>query len=42
MTDYTQTLLHPNVSAFLALIKYTEGAGYQTLFGGECRPAIAP
>jgi len=35
MTDYTQTLLHPNVSAFLALIKYTEGAGYQTLFGGE-------
>ena len=35
MTDYTQTLSNQNVKAFLALIKYTEGAGYKTLFGGE-------
>jgi len=35
MTDYAQLLADPNIKAFLALIKYTEGAGYQTLFGGE-------
>jgi lysozyme len=35
MTDYAQLLSNQNVKAFLALIKYTEGAGYQTLFGGE-------
>lgn len=35
MTNYTQTISNQNVKAFLALIKYTEGAGYQTLFGGE-------
>lgn len=35
ITDYTQLLSNRNVKAFLALIKYTEGAGYQTLFGGE-------
>lgn len=35
MTNYTALLLNRNIKAFLALIKYTEGAGYQTLFGGE-------
>lgn len=35
MTDYAELLTNRNVQAFLALIKYTEGAGYQTLFGGE-------
>ncbi len=35
MTEYAQLLTRQNVKAFLALIKYTEGAGYQTLFGGE-------
>lgn len=35
MTDYRELLGRANVRAFLALIKYTEGAGYQTLFGGE-------
>lgn len=35
MTDYASVLANNNVKAFLALIKYTEGAGYQTLFGGE-------
>ncbi len=33
--DYAALLSDSNVKAFLALIKYTEGAGYQTLFGGE-------
>lgn len=35
MTQYADLLSNRNVKAFLALIKYTEGAGYQTLFGGE-------
>lgn len=35
MTQYADLLANRNVRAFLALIKYTEGAGYQTLFGGE-------
>ena len=35
MKDYVSILSNGNVKAFLALIKYTEGAGYQTLFGGE-------
>lgn len=35
MTSYDNTLKNPNVQAFLALIRYTEGAGYSTLFGGE-------
>lgn len=35
MRDYVSLLANGNVKAFLALIKYTEGAGYQTLFGGE-------
>lgn len=34
MTRYDQTLKQPNVQAFLALIRHTEGAGYATLFGG--------
>lgn len=34
MTSYDNTLKNPNVQAFLALIRYTEGAGYTTLFGG--------
>lgn len=34
MKDYVSLLSNGNVKAFLALIKYTEGAGYQTLFGG--------
>ncbi len=47
MTHYDVTLRNPNVQAFLALIRYTEGAGYQTLFGGgivdslEDHPRIA-
>ena len=35
MTDYANLLNNRNVIAFLSLIKFTEGAGYQTLFGGE-------
>jgi muramidase (phage lysozyme) len=35
MRDYASLLSSANVKAFLALVKYTEGAGYQTLFGGE-------
>ena len=35
MKDYVSLLLNSNVKAFLALLKYTEGAGYQTLYGGE-------
>jgi len=35
MKDYAEILKHRNVQAFLALIRFTEGAGYQTLFGGE-------
>ena len=35
MSKYSNHLSNANVKAFLALIKYTEGAGYQTLFGGE-------
>ena len=35
MINYSDLLSNRNVIAFLALIKYTEGAGYQTLFGGE-------
>src|SRR5574343_1861342 len=35
MKDYVSLLYNGNVKAFLALIKYTEGAGYQTLFGGD-------
>jgi muramidase (phage lysozyme) len=34
MKDYTTYLKDKNVLAFLALIKYTEGANYNTLFGG--------
>ena len=34
MTRYDQTLQNPNVQAFLALLRHTEGAGYTTLFGG--------
>ena len=34
MTHYDVTLKNPNVQAFLALIRWTEGAGYQTFFGG--------
>ena len=47
MTHYDVTLKNPNVQAFLALIRWTEGAGYQTLFGGgivdslEDHPRIA-
>ena len=32
---YEDLLENANVRAFLALIKFTEGAGYRTLFGGE-------
>ena len=35
MRDYAALLANANVQAFLALIRYTEGAGYHTLFGGE-------
>lgn len=35
MRNYLQLLEHPNVQAFLALIRWTEGANYMTLFGGE-------
>jgi muramidase (phage lysozyme) len=35
MRNYIPLLKHPNVKAFLALIRYTEGADYDTLFGGE-------
>lgn len=35
MTDYAELMTNRHVKAFLALIKYTEGAGYQTIFGGE-------
>ena len=34
MKDYGELVKHPNVQAFLALIRFTEGAGYMTLFGG--------
>lgn len=34
MTKYAAELANHNVKAFLALIRYTEGAGYRTLFGG--------
>lgn len=34
MNERDNTLKNPNVQAFLALIRYTEGAGYGTLFGG--------
>lgn len=34
MKDYASLLSSANVQAFLALIRYTEGAGYRTLFGG--------
>lgn len=34
MTNYDNTLKNPNAQAFLALIRFTEGAGYSTLFGG--------
>ena len=34
MGKYDATLQNPNVQAFLALIRKTEGAGYTTLFGG--------
>jgi len=34
MTHYDVNLKNPNVQAFLALIRWTEGAGYQTFFGG--------
>ena len=33
--NYSPLLKHPNVKAFLALIKHTEGADYDVLFGGE-------
>lgn len=33
--NYENLLGNANVRAFLALIKFTEGAGYRTLFGGE-------
>ena len=35
MKDYTSYLDNTNVKTFLALIRYTEGANYNTLFGGE-------
>lgn len=35
MNDYASLLGNANVKAFLALIRYTEGADYWTLFGGE-------
>ena len=35
MRNYIPLLKHPNVKAFLALIRYTECADYDTLFGGE-------
>lgn len=34
MKDYVSLLSNNNIKAFLALIRYTEGAGYKTLFGG--------
>jgi len=34
MTDYVSLVQNRNVKAFLALIRFTEGAGYRTLFGG--------
>lgn len=34
MRNYQPLLDDPNVQAFLALIRWTEGAGYRTLFGG--------
>jgi muramidase (phage lysozyme) len=47
MSKYDVTLQNPNVQAFLALIRNTEGANYTTLFGGgivdrfEDHPRIA-
>lgn len=47
MTKYDVTLQNENVQAFLALIRFTEGAGYNTVFGGgivdylEDHPRIA-
>jgi muramidase (phage lysozyme) len=35
MRNYAQLLVNRNVQAFLALIRFTEGAGYRTMFGGE-------
>jgi muramidase (phage lysozyme) len=35
MRNYAPLLNHPNVRAFLMLIQFTEGADYDTLFGGE-------
>jgi len=35
MSDYQSMMQNKNVKAFLALIKFTEGAGYRTLIGGE-------
>lgn len=34
MKDYAEIVRHPNVQAFLSLIRYTEGASYDVLFGG--------
>src|SRR5574343_1074464 len=34
MNERDNTLKNTNVQAFLALIRFTEGAGYGTLFGG--------
>jgi muramidase (phage lysozyme) len=35
MKDFTIYLDNSNVKAFLSLIRYTEGANYNTLFGGD-------
>lgn len=41
MRNYLPLLENANVQAFLALIRYTEGAGYHTLFGGEKFDSLA-
>lgn len=41
MRNYRPLLENPNVQAFLALIRHTEGAGYHTLFGGERFESLA-
>lgn len=41
MRNYFPLLNDSNVQAFLALIRYTEGADYNTLFGGEKFDSLA-
>jgi muramidase (phage lysozyme) len=41
MRNYFPLLADSNVQAFLALIRYTEGADYHTLFGGEKFDSLA-